>query len=338
MIPTRQSMKKVVILRPGALGDVLAVRGVIRFVKDALPRAEIGLVAAGERGALLCREGWADRHYDWERAAFSWLFGDGTSPVPAALRAVFSGCDWILCYTDSEDGWAGLEARLNTLSPASAKVFCPSRPPAGHEQPIGKWLLQAPIAFCERYGLLEPEYRPDPGGLAAARLTFTEPPPFMPFSPGEYAVIHPGSGSRTKNWPLAQFVELGKLMMAIRDGQGRLAFAGIVITSGEADGELGERLCQALPGSFHVRQPELVVLADLLAYAKAYLGNDSGVSHLAASVAAADGGFPAETVLFGPSDSRIWAPPGALALSLGVGMDSLGPEKILERMRSFFGF
>lgn len=331
-------MRKVAILRPGALGDVLAVRGVIRFVKDAFPEAEVCLAAPGGRGALLRRDGWADRHYDWERAAFSWLFGDGEAPSPPVLRAIFSGCDWILCYMDAQDGWAGLEARLDALSPSSAKVFCPSRPPAGHEQPIGEWLLRAAISFCERYGLLEPDQCPDPAGLAAARLIFPERPLFPPLPSGSYAVLHPGSGSRSKNWPLPEFAELGRSMAEARDGQGKSIFSGLVITSGEADGDLGERLARAIPGAFHLALPDLDVLAAVLAHAKAYVGNDSGVSHLAAAVSAADSSFPAEAVLFGPSDASVWSPPGALTISLGRAMDGLQPAEVWERIRGFFGF
>lgn len=48
----------------------------------------------------------------------------------------------------------------------------------------------------------------------------------------------------------------------------------------------------------------LVELARSLAGARLYIGNDSGVSHLAAAV-----GCPT-VVLFGPTDPRVWAPRG----------------------------
>jgi ADP-heptose:LPS heptosyltransferase len=46
------------------------------------------------------------------------------------------------------------------------------------------------------------------------------------------------------------------------------------------------------------------VLAALLARAGAYVGNDSGVTHLAAA-----SGAPT-IALFGPTDPRVWAPLG----------------------------
>jgi ADP-heptose:LPS heptosyltransferase len=56
--------------------------------------------------------------------------------------------------------------------------------------------------------------------------------------------------------------------------------------------------------------PDAVCIADLyelacwLATARVYIGNDSGITHLAAAV-----GTPV-VALFGPTDPRIWAPRG----------------------------
>ena len=54
-----------------------------------------------------------------------------------------------------------------------------------------------------------------------------------------------------------------------------------------------------------VRIDGLYELACWLATARVYIGNDSGITHLAAAV-----GTPV-VALFGPTDPRIWAPRGA---------------------------
>ena len=51
-------------------------------------------------------------------------------------------------------------------------------------------------------------------------------------------------------------------------------------------------------------QSDLVHLGPVLASATLYIGNDSGITHLAAAV-----GCPV-LVLFGPTDPRVWAPVG----------------------------
>ena len=338
MLAARGKIRKVVILRPGALGDVLAVRGVIRFIKDAFPGVEVSLIAPGERGTFLCREGWADRVVDWERAAFSWLFSDGEQPPPPALRALFAGCDWLLCYVDEGgSGVSTLEARLETLAPAAGKVFCPSRPAPGHREGIGQWLARAAVAFCARYNFLEQGYVVDLDALAAARVRISGDASGVVSDGAPYAVLHPGSGDRRKNWPLTDFAVLGQGLVAAPEQGGEPLARRLVVTSGEADGDLGERLTTALPGAMHLHQPELETLATVLANARVYVGNDSGVSHLAAAVENKSGGQPTKAVIFGSSDSVIWAPPGARILRAGEDMARLSPEVVLREIAGMGG-
>lgn len=98
-----------------------------------------------------------------------------------------------------------------------------------------------------------------------------------------YAVIHPFSGSARKNWPLEKFRALAaKLPMPVR------------WCAGDEDPPLAEA----------VRIPDLLDLARFLAGAALYIGNDSGITHLAAAV-----GTPV-LAIFVASDPRVWAPRG----------------------------
>src|SRR5207249_2904287 len=65
-------------------------------------------------------------------------------------------------------------------------------------------------------------------------------------------------------------------------------------------------------GAAEVRGWPLVDLAALLARAALYLGNDSGVSHLAGAVGAAG------VVLFGPTEGRRWRPLAGRLVALGA--------------------
>jgi heptosyltransferase III len=99
----------------------------------------------------------------------------------------------------------------------------------------------------------------------------------------DYAVVHPFSGSPRKNWPIEKFRELaGRLPMPVR------------WCAGEDD--------PPLPHA--VRIPCLYELACFLARARLYIGNDSGITHLAAAV-----GTPT-LAIFGPTKPEIWAPRG----------------------------
>jgi len=101
----------------------------------------------------------------------------------------------------------------------------------------------------------------------------------------DYAVIHPFSGSARKNWPLDKFYVLaGKLERGMP----------VKWCAGEED--------PPLPGAFRI--DDLYELACWLAKARLYIGNDSGITHLAAAV-----GTPV-LALFGPTDPEVWAPRG----------------------------
>jgi len=100
-----------------------------------------------------------------------------------------------------------------------------------------------------------------------------------------FAVIHPFSGSARKNWPLEKFRHLAR----------RLERAMPVRWCAGPDDP-------PLDGA--VRIDDLYELARWLAGARLYVGNDSGITHLAAAV-----GTPV-LALFGPSDPAIWAPRG----------------------------
>lgn len=331
----RHKIGKMVILRPGALGDVLSVRGVIRFVKDCFPEAEVCLAAPGERGAFFRRDGWADRTFDWERAAFSWLFLDSGQDPPPALRAVFSGCDLIVSYVDAgaERDDSFLEAKCKAVAPSASMIFCPSRPPKGHEEPIGEWLLRPVVAFCQQCRFLPSGKTVDLPGLAASRMACdARPGAFPEFR--RYAVVHPGSGSRSKNWPLGRYEELCAKLLRNVGPDGSPTLDGMVITSGEADGDLGYRLSSALPGAAHLHEPSLPVLASVLAGAALYIGNDSGVSHLASAVDTASGKHPRLAVIFGPSDPEVWCPPGAMLFRAGEGFADLSVDDVFMRIMS----
>lgn len=118
------------------------------------------------------------------------------------------------------------------------------------------------------------------GGAAGAA-------PRIPVSnrdPHGAAVIHPFSGSRKKNWPLAQFQAVARALQKDMD---------VRWCAGPAEELAGADRFESLRD-----------LMPWLAGARVFIGNDSGISHLAAAC-----GVPVVAV-FGPSDPRVWAPRG----------------------------
>ncbi len=93
--------------------------------------------------------------------------------------------------------------------------------------------------------------------------------------PRSRLALHPYSGSPAKNWPLQHFQALAVLAPF--------------------------EWC-------HDRFDDLGELAEWLAAARVFVGNDSGITHLAAAV-----GTPA-LALFGPTKPAVWAPRGATVI------------------------
>ena len=120
-------------------------------------------------------------------------------------------------------------------------------------------------------------------------------------SPRERLVLlHPGSGSRKKLWtPIGWLSVIRRL-----SSEKSLKFA---LLQGPADSEIVNYLRAQLetitPFSI-VKNWRLGKLAALISRSSLYLGNDSGITHLAAAC-----GTPT-VALFGPTNPRIWAPRG----------------------------
>jgi heptosyltransferase-3 len=89
----------------------------------------------------------------------------------------------------------------------------------------------------------------------------------------------------------------------------------VVVHQGPADRAAADALATALDAPMiRLVQPSLPELAGALTLAAAYLGSDSGVSHLAAAVGTAS------VILYPPETLRQWAPwsPSARAVSVGA--------------------
>ncbi|WP_456432025.1 glycosyltransferase family 9 protein [Thermosulfuriphilus sp.] len=107
-------------------------------------------------------------------------------------------------------------------------------------------------------------------------------------------IIHPGSGSRYKNYPLEAFLTLAR---CLKDKG-----YDVLFVLGPAEDSLREPLLK--DGQDVLDRLSLKGLVEILKRARLYIGNDSGVSHLAASL-----GIPT-FVIFGPTDPKIWSPIG----------------------------
>ena len=139
--------------------------------------------------------------------------------------------------------------------------------------------------------------------------------------------VHPGAGGAAKRWPAEGFAAV---LEGLRSG-GALVFA---IHQGPADAGAVAALRARFTGpAIVLDEPSLVHLAGALACATAYLGNDSGVSHLAAALATPS------VVLF-TQDKLAWQSWEPRAQTLIVSTTSLEHgdlDRVLVTMRGLVG-
>ena len=143
----------------------------------------------------------------------------------------------------------------------------------------------------------------------------------------EIIALHPGAGGRDKVWPPQRSATLGRILAKEK--------AKLLIIQGPADKDAVQEVVAGLDGVPHllVHDVPIATLAALLSHASLFIGNDSGVSHLAAAL----GVFT--LALFGPTDPAVWAPRGdrAFYLKKGGSIDTIEVADVLtflqERMK-----
>jgi glycosyl transferase family 9 (putative heptosyltransferase) len=269
---------------------VLLAIPALRALRRERPRDELVIAAQPRIGRLLEALGVVDRSVDFERLGLDALFASETSGSEGEWPA---RCADELKRSGRLVAWVGARdpvfvRRLTTLAPGSivAASTAGRRPVWEHlADTVGAAAddrqIRAPIAIP---AALAAEARGELG-----RLGWREHDRLL--------VVHPGAGGPGKQWPATGFAEVvGRLST--------LPHLAVAIHQGPADAAAVAALPESLIArAISLREPPLPLLADVLSLAAAYLGNDSGVSHLAAALGVQS------VVLFGEAQLpwRPWA-------------------------------
>lgn len=272
----------------GALGDLLGAVPSVRALRAAAGGAPVTLLGHPERGRLLQRAGVVDAVHDTHAAALLPLFA-GAEPTDEtrAFCERFGRCvAWV------RDPEGALEAHVRACGVADVVVAEPLGEPGrrAHAEHLA--------AALEPFGLTAeipgPPLEVDPADLDAGAEWLRER---LGNDGTPVLVIHPGSGSPDKNWPVESFREVGRAVR--RTGDARVV---VLLGPAECEGPVGEH-----PWDDHAdavgRSLPLPVLAGVARACTAWLGNDAGTTHLAAML-----GVPTVGVFGDASDPIVWAP------------------------------
>lgn len=287
------TVQKLLIWHQGALGDLLLAGPALAAISRHYSRARITALGHPERWGLFALSLPLDEVWDSGEAQWAPLFSDG--PLPSQIRERLARFQLALVFSPRPP--TSLQTRLH-LAGIPAVHWLPSFPETGVEAVAalqarhlaGLGLHYVPAPFKLEVGLRQDEELPELPG------------------PGPWLAVAPGSGQVRKNWPLDHYYEVSRAL-------GWEYNLGVVWLTGPAEGAMLpylEALAKA-QGQVLLANRPLAQVARVLSRCWLYLGNDSGLTHLAAAV-----GGPDVLGLFGPTDPRIWAPLGPRVRTLSA--------------------
>lgn len=273
---------RILVLRGGAIGDFIVTLPALQALRERWPDAHIELLGYPHVARLAEIAGIVTHVESLDRAPVARLFATRYI-LDEDQERWFRSFDIILNYLHDPDGSLAENFRQT------------GAPLVLHHTP-----LVTDRHACDHF--LQPLESLAIYPAARAPVLRLIPAPTEPFT-----AIHAGSGSAKKNWPTENYIALAR---ALRSGEReRTDQRGgecerTVFILGEADAAAEEILRRELPHAEIWKQIPLPDLAARLTNATQFIGNDSGITHLAAAL-----GLPT-LALFGPTDPAHWAPRG----------------------------
>ena len=267
-------MRRFLFFYPGALGDLLLAAPVFQALREKYCDVEIDCIGSIPQVRLLLVLELVDRVYPIDDRRFLPVFGGKECPGP--LLDFFRSFDAVVFWISY------FHIKLTNVP---LKIVSPRpdpHPPVHHAQYLYhsvRSFLNLPVQDLTSFSLKNIRGNP------------AKKPPAL--------LVHPGSGSLEKNSPLEYFLVLARKWRQRTGGKVTFLF-------GPADAEVLQDFQTQVPASeFSVsNSPDFGNLVNLMAATDVYLGNDSGISHLA-------GVFNKKgLVFFRVTYPKIWRPLG----------------------------
>jgi ADP-heptose:LPS heptosyltransferase len=300
---------RVLVLKLGALGNVVLARDAFATIRTHHAGAEITLLTMPAFASWLARAPWFDRILTDPRAPW-WQLGAQWRLIRSLRAARFARVYDL--QTSGRSGryrlfFAGRQPEWSGIAPGASH---PDRDPrrnllhdmdrlAGQLRQAGLEPVAGNLDWCR-----------------AATARFALPP--------RYALLVPGASAHRpdKRWPVAHFRALAQALLA----------EGIapVLIGTAVEAEASRAIATALPGVFNLTgQTSLDELGSLGRGAVLAVGNDTGPMHLLAAV-----GCPALTLFSAASDPALCAPRGRrVAVRRAPALADLPAEAVIAAAR-----
>ncbi|GCE18280.1 glycosyltransferase family 9 protein [Dictyobacter kobayashii] len=302
-----KNVMRILIIRPGAIGDTLVTFPLLHHLRVNTPGVHLTFVGNTRVLPLLQAFELAEEVADYEERRWSQLFLSPTGSRQPALQDFLCTIERAICWLKDPDGT--ITANLQAAGIPDYKVV-PGRPPASCAIPIGDYLAQSI------------------GETLASRQRWQVPATYA-WRPGandtRAVAIHPGSGGEEKCWPVSYFADVIASLWQQE--------IPVLLLAGPAEQTRLRTLQQLLPEPpipllwQQLLDAPLVTVARTLQDCRGYLGNDSGLTHLAALL-----GLPT-LALFGPSNPLVWQPQGERVKVLyNSQLSQISPQLVLAEL------
>jgi ADP-heptose:LPS heptosyltransferase len=290
---------RILVIRGGAIGDFILTLPAIAVLRRQFPGAHLEVLGYPHIAQLALAGGLVDRVQPIEARSLAGFFAVAGELSPD-LAGYFSRFDIIVSYLYDPDAIF----QTNVLSCARGQFI------AGPHRPDDKAGVHATAVFLkplERLAIF--------GADPVPRLAVAS----QPSTPSPRLALHPGSGSESKNWPEAHWMELSAQWL-------KSTAMSLLLAGGEAEGGRLERLTAGLPCARReiARSLPLTELAARLASCAGFIGHDSGITHLAAAL-----GLPC-VVLWAGTAEAVWRPQGGRIVIVRepAGLRELSVERV----------
>jgi heptosyltransferase-2 len=316
---------KILVIRGGAIGDFILTLPAIAALRRQFPQAHLEVLGYPHIAQLAVAGGLADRVRPIEARGLAGFFARGGT-LEQDLMDYFSEFDLVISYLYDPD-----EIFQTNISRCLVGQFIagPHRPDEADRIHATKVYLKP----LERLAIFDADPMPRLNVRQASSLSQTSSKILLN-QVGDRQdarpalVFHPGSGSEKKNWPEANWAGLIQQIAATTNWN-------LLLVGGEAEGERLQRLAGAMPSArCSIAQGlPLAELAQRIQSGAAFVGHDSGITHLAAAV-----GLPC-VILWADALEEVWRPQGERLVVLKeiTGVRAISVEKVLNELRKLNG-
>ncbi len=267
----------ILVIKHGALGDIVLAVPAFMAIRQAHPAARITLLTTGPFAAWLAATPWFD-HVEADARPAAWNL-----PALWHLRRQLSGFDLVFdLQTSARSSRYFTLAGRPRWSGIAAGCALPHANPARDGMHTRERLAEQ-LAAAGLSTLPLPDLQPLQADTARFKL------------PERFALLVPGAAPHRpeKRWPAQNFANLAAALPL-----------PTVIIGGAGEAALAAAITAAAPGSRNLAgQTSLAELAGIAGRASLAIGNDTGPMHLATAA-----GVPSVVLFSGASDPALTAP------------------------------